>query len=274
MKKYGILAAALALCMGLTACGGGTAAPTESPTESQPSEDSNTRTIVVGTVGGSGRYSVLNDDGTWSGVDGDLWNEIQERTGWDIEVKQVEFSGTWGELDAGRIDIASNYWAINDTRKEKYAVSIPYASDVQIVAVPGDRTDINTFEDLRGAKIAVTQGQSAQYLLEEIADQYDFEVVVYESNATEDMLLGRTDALGSSITDVTDYCNTHDVEMHVLDDQLSQVNVGLYAAKTEEGEALIEELNEVLQEMLDDGTIAAITEKWLGMDMTATIVEE
>ena len=284
MKNKTWKLAALALCaaLSLTACGGGAAAPTPTqspdaaPSESQTSKTESgytPRTVRIGTVGGSGGYSVLSDNGEWSGVDGDLWKEIVERTGWEIEIQQVEFSGTWGELDAGRIDVASNFWAINDTRKEKYNVTIPYAADVQQIVVPEDRTDLNTFEDLRGASIAVYQGQSAQFTLQAIADQYDFNIVIYEDAAAgmQDMLLGRVDAYAANITYFNDYCETHDVKVHTLEEELSQVNVGLYAAKTDEGAALVEELNQVLQEMLDDGTVSAICEKWLGMDLTQYI---
>ena len=44
-----------------------------------------------------------------------------------------------------------------------------------------------------------------------------------------------------------------------------------FLSKTDEGEELKEELNKVIQEMLDDGTIAGITEKWMFADMTQLI---
>ena len=44
--------------------------------------------------------------------------------------------------------------------------------------------------------------------------------------------------------------------------------------KTEAGAELRDAVNEVIQEMLDDGTIASITEKWLGDDMTKRIIPE
>jgi putative amino-acid transport system substrate-binding protein len=48
-------------------------------------------------------------------------------------------------------------------------------------------------------------------------------------------------------------------------------NVAYFLPKTEEGEELCEELNEVIHDMLEDGTIAAITEKWMFADMTQLI---
>lgn len=288
MKKQTIALLLAAQCgLMLAGCGAGESAETEAATtaateaaasseetEASQETDTESRSIIVGTSGTSDKYSVLDDEGNWTGVDADIWKEIEERTGWDVEIKQVDFAGTWGELDSGRIDIASNYWAVNDERKEKYCTSIPYASDVQVVVVPEDRTDLNTFEDIRGAKVSVAQGQSAQFMIQAIADQYDFDVIVYESDALQDLLLGRVDATASSITYVQNYCDTHGVKVHQLEEDLSKVNVGMYAQKTEEGEALMADINAVLQEMLDDGTIAEITEKYLDMDMTEFIMPE
>ncbi len=48
-------------------------------------------------------------------------------------------------------------------------------------------------------------------------------------------------------------------------------NVAYFLPKTERGDKLTEELNDVIQEMLDDGTVAKITEKWMYSDMTKLI---
>ena len=48
-------------------------------------------------------------------------------------------------------------------------------------------------------------------------------------------------------------------------------NVAYFLPKTERGEKLKAELDKVLQEMLDDGTVAKITEKWMFADMTKLI---
>lgn len=50
-------------------------------------------------------------------------------------------------------------------------------------------------------------------------------------------------------------------------------NVAYFLPKTDDGAELKEELDKVIQEMLDDGTIAKITEKWMYADMTKLIQE-
>ena len=49
-------------------------------------------------------------------------------------------------------------------------------------------------------------------------------------------------------------------------------DVAYYFAKTDEGKALRNEVNVVLSEMLEDGTVAKIVEKYMYSDMTKNII--
>lgn len=41
-----------------------------------------------------------------------MWDEIEKRTGWEVEVKQASFDAMWGELDTGRADVVANCLAV------------------------------------------------------------------------------------------------------------------------------------------------------------------
>ncbi len=120
------------------------------------------RTITVGTVGTGEPYTLIHDDGSWTGVEPELWDEVEKRLGWTIEVKQVgDMASLFGELDTGRVDVAANCFAITEARLEKYIVSDPLYADAQVIIVQPD-SEYQTFEDLRGCTIGVTAGQAAQ----------------------------------------------------------------------------------------------------------------
>lgn len=53
--------------------------------------------------------------------------------------------------------------------------------------------------------------------------------------------------------------------------QLLANNVAYFLQKTDDGDKLTKELDDVIQDMLDDGTVAKITEKWMYADMTKLI---
>ena len=159
-------------------------------------------------------------------------------------------------------------------RTEKYYASIPYYGDAQCVIVPESNKDINTFDDLKGKKVGCTNGQAAQTIIEKMSGEIGFEVVLYEDSTVgmNDLNLGRLDAFANTTTNVNNFMHYNDtIKFRFLDEDLTANNVAYFIQKTDAGKELCDELNKVLQEMLDDGTVAKITEKWMFADMTQLI---
>lgn len=266
MKKVLPLLLAVTAVM-LAGCGG--AAPGTQASD-QP------RKVIIATGGTGEPYSLLSDDGkTWTGIDAEMWQEIAKRTGWEIEPKQTEFSALFGELDTGRVDVAANCFATTEARMEKYITSHPYYGDAQCMIVNGDKADINTFEQLKGSSIGVAQGQASQVSVEQIAKDYDWNVVVYETSDTgyQDLDLKRIDAMATTDSLVYKYENSQNMDFHILDTRLLSNNVAYFFQKNEKGQELCDEVNKVLDEMMADGTTSKIIEKWMFSDMTKLIRE-
>ena len=76
-------------------------------TENSSDNKEETKKVVVATAGTGEPYSLMSDDGKWTGIDAEMWDEIEKRTGWEVEVKQAAFDAIWGELDTGRVCICS-----------------------------------------------------------------------------------------------------------------------------------------------------------------------
>lgn len=87
------------------------------------------RKVTLVTSGTGEPYTLLADDGTWTGIDAEMWDEIEKRTGWEVEVKQAAFDAMWGELDTARADVVANCTAVKPERVEKYNATIPYYGD-------------------------------------------------------------------------------------------------------------------------------------------------
>ena len=88
----------------------------------------------------------------------------------------------------------------------------------------------------------------------------------------EDLKLGRIDAYANTTTNVNAFThNNTDAKFRFFDEQLLANNVAYFLQKTDDGDKLTKELDDVIQDMLDDGTVAKITEKWMYADMTKLI---
>lgn len=274
MKKRIALMLSMICAVSLLAAGCGSNEKKEAATEEKTTSD--TKTVKIVTGGDGEPYSLIDNDGKWTGIDADIWAEIEERTGWKVEVTKTTFDAVFGELDAGRADLAANCFATKPERLEKYLGSIPYYGDAQAVAVAADNTDIQTFDDLKGKRVGITSGQASQTIIDEMSQEIGFEVVTYEQSniGCQELTLGRIDAMASAVTVFNNYMKANDTEVRMLDEKLTANNVAYFFPKTDDGKALCEEVDKVLQEMLDDGTIAKITEKWLFADMTKLITEQ
>ena len=296
MKKKTLTAAAMVLAMAcMSACGSsesaettaaettaaGAAAEAEETTAAEAeAEDTEaageTRTVIVGTSGTGEPYSMVAEDGTWTGMEAEFWAEIQKRTGWNIEMKQVsDMASLFGELGTGRVDVAANCFAITESRLETYLASDPIYADAQVVIVQPD-SPYQTLEDLRGCTIGVTSGQAAQNTVEGLAPQYDWEVITYEDSnpGFQDCALGRIDSYANTVTNINKAEAAQGLEFRMLDEKLFGNNVGWWFADTEEGKELRDDVNVVLAEMMEDGTASEIVTKWLGEDMTQLVSDE
>lgn len=276
MKKR-VLAALLVTVMAVaTAAGCGNSSKSDNSDKKTEATDKteDKEKVVVVTAGTGEPYSLLSDDGkTWTGIDSEMWAEIEKRTGWEVEVKQAAFDALWGELDTERADVAANCFAVKKERTDKYNATIPYYGDAQCVIVNED-SDYKTLEDLKGKTVGCTNGQAAQTIIEDAAKEIGFEVKLYEDSAVgmNDLVLGRIDAYANTTTNVNAFTHNHnEAKFRFFDKNLTANNVAYFLPKTDRGEKLTEELNKVLQDMLDDGTVAKITEKWMFADMTKLI---
>ena len=281
-----VTAMAMTMAAGCGNSGSGDSGKDEAKTESEGTADDadegsdadsdtgySDRKVTLVTSGTGEPYTLLADDGTWTGIDAEMWAEIEERTGWEVEVKQAAFDAMWGELDTARADVVANCTAVKPEREEKYNATIPYYGDAQCVIV-NDSSSYKTVEDLKGKVVGCTNGQAAQTIIEDLGAEIGFEVKLYEDSAVgmNDLMLERIDAYANTTTNVNAFShNNGEADFRFFEESLLANNVAYFLPKTDEGAELKEELDKVIQEMLDDGTIGKITEKWMFADMTELI---
>lgn len=271
----GLGAAATASVL-LAGCSSGESSSTSTSTSTETSGEAALAPIVLVTAGTGEPYSLLHDDGSWTGIDPEIWEEIKKRSGVEYEVKQAAFDSLWGELDTARADVSANCFAVKKERAEKYLVSIPYYGDAQSIIV-NDSSSYKTVEDLAGKVVGCTNGQAAQTIIEELGQKHGFEVKLYEDSTIgmNDLMLDRIDAYANTNTNINNFMhNNEQAKFRYFEEQLTANNVAYFFPKTDRGQEIKEFVDKYLQEMLDDGTIAKITEKWMYADMTQLIQED
>ena len=170
-------------------------------------------------------------------------------------------------VDGGRYDSMANGVEITEERAQKYDFSDPYCYIRTAIIVKSDDDSINSFEDLNGKTTANTISSTYATL----AESYGAKTTgVDDLNQTIELLLnGRVDATLNAEVTYFDYLKEHpdaNIKIAALTNDASQV--AFPVRKGDETATLREALNQAINELREDGTIAEISEKYFGTDLS------
>lgn len=205
-----------------------------------------------------------------TGFEVEVVRELGKRLDLDIEFKELGFDEMLTSVSTGQIDMAANDIEITEDRMDKFTFTTPikYSYGTAVVR-KDDLSGIQTLEDVKGKKAA---GVSTSIYME-IARSYGAEEVTYDNATNEvylrDVSIGRTDVILNDY-----YLSTFGVaafpELNITihpDIKYSPSEVGLVMNK--ENQELAENVNRVIEEMLEDGTVSRISaEFFAGADVS------
>ena len=225
-------------------------------------------TIRVGMSGGYFPFTFVQQD-KLQGFEVDLMNALAERTGDTVEFSTMSFSGLIGALESGRIDTVANQITITPDRAAKFAFSQPYVYDgAQVVVKKGRETEISGVDSLRGRTVAVNLGSNFEQLLRELPFADEIDIRTYESNIEQDTALGRVDAFVMDRVSSAQVIKESPLPLALAGPAFSEIQNALPFRNDAEGQALRDRLDAALTELKADGTLKAISEKWLDLDVT------
>ena len=277
MKKISLALAAMmmAVLFVFAGCGENTAA-NPSITSGETTADNSLQKVLDAGVSKMGLddsfppMGFRNENNEIIGFDLDVAAEVTKRMGVTLEPTVVDWNSKEMELESGTVDCIWNGLSINTERQEKMNLSKPYMKNRMVFVVLGDSAYTNQ-SSLEGKKVGVQNGSTAQDILEQsdlinkLADVAD-----YKENVTAFMDLenGTIDALFVDEV-VADYILNQKEEgkLRILDDSLYSEEYAI-AFKKEGSNALKNKVEEILLQMKDDGTLAEISTKWFGKDIT------
>ncbi len=225
-------------------------------------------------------FGYLNEDtGNYYGLEIDLVNDLVARLGYgDVEFVTVLPENRKEMLLDGQIDLIAACYSIADTRLENFDFSPAYYDD-RVIAVVQNSSLIEKIDDMRGLTFGTMSGANTAPLLS---------IKLYEIGFSD----GEARALGANNDDVqfdtwhllqfpsyeelSDALEDGTVDAMVLDGAIAQTYMddkrhvidGFVVAEqsfgiaTQKDSELSAPVAEAVQAMLDDGTIAALQDKW------------
>lgn len=210
----------------------------------------------------------VGEDGEYTGFDLELAQETAKRLGLTYVAQPIAWDAKNMELESGNIDCIWNGFTMTG-REDEYTWSEPYMENSQVVVVMED-SGIETLEDLAGKIVEVQADSSAEAALKEMPDLTStfgtLQTTPDYNTAFMDLEMGSVDAIAMDVIVAGYQMQEREGSFKILEESLAseEYAIGFKKGNTE----LCEKVQKTLEEMAADGTMAEISEKWFGEDIT------
>ena len=250
---------------------------------SQMGETETVRQVVVGTSGQTKPMNYFDDENNLEGLEIDILEEIDRRLDQiDITYEITEFASLFAGLDSGKFDLVANNLGENEERREKFLFSLyPYVITHNVIITDTDQEPNLELKDLANKSFGVVPASPQSMFLETWNEEnpdlaVDIQYVDSDpSTIIRDVHTGRFDATIYNTTYLHDVQETFGIELlaHPIEDEEAIRPPGSYFIYRPEDEELRNMMDEILNDMREDGTLSEISHKYLGSDDT-TLTEE
>ena len=285
MKKYFAMLLAGMMAVSLAACGGSSSASTapaetEAETEAEVTEEGTTEaeapaeageeTAAITTVeegvlhmatnAAFPPYEMISDDGGFEGIDVEIATEIANKLGLELVVDDMEFGSVITSVQSGKSDIAMAGLTVTEERKQNVDFTESYATGIQVIIVPED-SDILTVDDLANDKMIGVQDGTTGYIY--CSDDYGEDHITSYTNgamAIEALKGGKVDAVVIDNEPAKAFVAANE-GLKILDTEYIVENYAIGISKENTG--LRDAVNNALTELIADGTVQQIVDKYI-----------
>lgn len=211
-------------------------------------------------------FEFKDSDQTYKGIDVDIINEVAKREGWDVDMTFPGFDPAVNAVQSGQADALMAGTTITDARKKVFTFSDPYYDTAVVVYTRGN-AKISSYKQLKGKTIGVKNGTASQSFLKDNQEKYGYTIKTFD---TSDLMNNSLDAgsIDAAMDDepVVQYAIKQGKDYAINMDGEKVGSFAFAVKKDSQYEYLIDEFNEGLASMKEDGTYDAIMKKWLGED--------
>lgn len=276
MKKFLTLILALALTASLAACGSGNTPASSSGSGSAGSAagsgDASFTTAVDGVLSMATEatfppYEYYDGDSI-VGIDVEIAQAIADKLGLELQVTDIAFDSIIPGVQTGKYDVGFAGMTVTDERLEQVNFTDSYATGIQVVIV-GPNSSITSVDDLFA--------EGANHV---VGVQTSTTGFIYATSDIQDAGLGEVKSF-SKTTDAIEALKNGQVDCVILDNQPAKALVaanpdaGLSILDTEyavedyaiavskDNTALMEAINGALKDLIADGTVQSILDKYI-----------
>lgn len=200
--------------------------------------------------------------GNYTGFDVELMEAIAEKMGRTAEFQDTSFETIFRDVAQGKFEAVISAATITEEREQAVDFSNPYYLSEQAVLVK-EGSDVKSLEDLEGKTVAVQQGTTGQELAKEELGGSEIRPYPEGPDAVNALKAGTVEGV---IIDAPVAQNAVEKSggVEIAEKVPTEEEYGIAVAQGET--ELLEEINQGLKEVQDDGTYKTIYEKWFKLE--------
>ena len=255
MKRFIALVLVLVLALGLTACG--------SKTKTVESGK-----LIMATNAQFPPYEFYEGDAI-VGIDAEIAGAIAQKLGLELVIEDMEFDSIIEAVKSGKADIGMAGMTVTDERKEVVNFTASYATGRQVVIVTEDSA-ITSVDDLfvEGANYIIGVQRNTTGDLYTTWDLEDYDLATIDryskgADAVQALLTGKVDCVVIDNEPANAFV-AETAGLKILDTEYVEE---MYAgAMSKNNEKLYEAVDKALQELIADGTVQSIIDKYISAE--------
>ena len=213
--------------------------------------------LIVGTNAEFAPFTFI-DDGEIVGFEIDMAREVCRRLGYEMQLVDLPFDSLIPEITTGAVHFVAAGMTVTEERAKKVCFTIPYLSEDPLVMVSLSNLNIQNLEDLKQYNVVVNEGYTADLFLSEKLNT-PLMRLPHPVDGFLALQSGRADLFVTARNTLKPFLSTYH-SLFVVPIEESSENCAMMVSK--EYPQLLESLNVVLQNMIADGNVDLLKEKW------------
>ena len=219
-------------------------------------------TLTMGTNASFPPYEFY-EDGQIVGIDAEIAAAIAEKLGMELKIDDMEFRAIIPAVTEGKIDFGMAGMTVTEERLQSVNFSETYATGIQAIIVK-EGSEITNVDDLyaEGAtwKVGVQDATTGDiYCTDDFGEERVSKYAV-GADAVEALKAGKVDCVIIDNEPAKAYVAANE-GLVLLDSQYAVEDYAIAVAL--ENTELLDKINAALKELIEDGTVAAIIEKYI-----------
>ena len=209
-------------------------------------------------------YEMVAGDGSFEGIDVEVAQAIAEKLNLELVIDDMDFDAALLAVQNGKSDIVMAGVTVDEDRLAVMDFTTSYANGVQVVIVPED-SEIASIDDLEGKQIGCQRGTTGYIFCSDTPENGGYgeeSVTAYDDGATavQALLNGQVDAVVIDNAPAQEYVNANP-GLKILDTEFANEDYAIGVAKG--NTALLDAINGALEELIADGTVQSIIDKYI-----------